>query len=97
MNNLVDRAIKLSHFTFHKKNLTFIKDFLLHNNYPLNVIELYVKKHLKKLSNTRSISQNNNNNKKLFISLPYVKEMENFINLSIKNTTRMLFTVRKIN
>ena len=42
--SLVDRAIKLSHFSFHKKNLTFIKELLLQNNFPRNLIELYIKR-----------------------------------------------------
>ena len=92
--SLVDRAIKLSHCSFHKKNLTFIKDLLLQNNYPLNLIEFSNKKRLKKLSNIQNSPHNNNNNKKMFISLRYVKEMEKFINHLFKqHNTNVIYSI----
>ena len=48
--NLVDRDFKLSHDKFHKKNITFIKKLLIHNNYPPKLIELHIKKRLKKIN-----------------------------------------------
>ena len=96
--NLVDRVFKLSHNKFHKKNITFIKKLLIHNNYPPKLIELHIKKRLKKLRNAHNNTPQNSN-KKTFISLPYVKELENFLNIFLKkyNTNIVYSTKNKLN
>ena len=96
--NLVDRVFKLSHNKFHKKNITFIKKLLIHNNYPPKLIKLHIKKRLKKLRNAHNNTPQNSN-KKTFISLPYVKELENFLNIFFKkyNTNIVYSTKNKLN
>ena len=47
---LVDRAIKLSHKSFQKQNILFIKQVLKQKNYPQHLIDLHIKKRLKKIS-----------------------------------------------
>ena len=77
--SLIDTVVKLSHTSFDRKNITYIKELLLQNNYSQNVIEVYIKKRLSKLFNTHN-NVRKNNKKRSFIALPYVKELENFIN-----------------
>ena len=74
---LVDRAINLSHSSFHNDNILFIKNVLKLNDYPKKVIDFHLKKRLKNLtfSNSRKTKTFNN---KAIISLPYVKELELF-------------------
>ena len=52
---LLDRAIKLSHNSFHKENTEFIKQVLQNNDYPHNLVDLQIKKRLKMLQ----LSDNN--------------------------------------
>ena len=41
--SLVDRVYKLSDNIFHSKNLCFIKQLLIHNNYQPELIEVHIK------------------------------------------------------
>ncbi|KYQ58861.1 hypothetical protein ALC60_02132, partial [Trachymyrmex zeteki] len=52
--SLVDRAFLLSDFTFHKKNLTFIINILLDNDYPLTFIFNTVNQRIKNLLKTKN-------------------------------------------
>ena len=93
---LVDRAIKLSHIIFHEKNTSFIKLLLKkkNNDYPHDVIEYHVRKRLKKIAfnnNTQHTTQmNNNTNKRRFIVLPLIKEIECSIKNFLRSVTQML-------
>ena len=77
MDTSIDRAINLSHRSFHNDNILFIKNVLKLNDYPQKVIDFHLKKRLKNLtfSNSRKTKSFNN---KAIISLPYVKELELF-------------------
>ena len=96
--SLVDRVFKLSDNIFHSKNLSFIKQLLIHNNYPPELIEVHIKKCLKKLRNSCNTTTNKNKTNR-FISLPYVKELESFINHFFKqhNTNVVYSTKNKLN
>lgn len=56
--NLVDRAILLSHSSFHNTNLAKLKQILLNNDYPLD----FIKKHVKIRLNSIKFRNNNNKN-----------------------------------
>ena len=43
IKNLVDTAILLSHEKFHEENLETIKNLLMLNNYPKNLINKHIK------------------------------------------------------
>ena len=91
---LVDRAINLSHSSFHNDNILFIKNVLKLNDYPKKVIDFHLKKRLKNLtfSNSRKTKTFNN---KAIISLPYVKELELFNHHFFKQvSTKVLYSTK---
>ena len=80
--NLVDRALLLSEKMFHNKNLIKVKSLLTKNNYPINFVEINVKKRMSKI---KYCSLDNNNNKKnnkptkiykqkIKVHIPYITE-----------------------
>ena len=75
---LVDRAINLSHSSFHNDNILFIKNVLKLNDYPQKVIDFHIKKRLRKINFITNCRQTKSINNKAIISLPYVKELEYF-------------------
>ena len=65
INNLVDRAIKLSDKRFHNKNIKFCKNLLLLNDYPTKFVNKYVEKRIhtiKQIINNNESNININNN-----------------------------------
>ena len=48
---LVDKAISLSHPSFHTENIKIIKNILLNNKYPLSFISKYTTQRIKFLKN----------------------------------------------
>jgi hypothetical protein len=81
--SLVDRAILLSHPTFHQKNLEFVIVTLLKNGYPINLIFDKIRKRLKNLIINRvNIDQEtnveNDSNRKI-IALPYVHKVSEMV------------------
>jgi len=79
--NLVDRAILLSHPTFHQKNLEIIVKLLLENGYPLEFIFKHIKIRINKLINNKLSSSKDTSNQKKedipkkFFILPYIKNL----------------------
>jgi len=74
--SLVDRAIFLSHPTFHQKNLEFVVDTLLKNSYPIDLIFDKIRKRLKHLTINRQnidveTEEDCKMNKKI-IAIPYI-------------------------
>ena len=63
---LVGRAIKLAHTSFHNVNLNLIKQFLIINDYPIELINKYIRLRL------RTIQRE----KKLHIVIPYINELK---------------------
>ena len=59
--NLVDKAILLSNSRFHSKNLNYIQDSLLKNNFPIQFIKKHIKKRIFKIKQD-TLNNNNNNN-----------------------------------
>jgi hypothetical protein len=79
----VDRAILLSHPTFHQKNLEFVVVTLLKNGYPINLIFDKIRKRLKNLIANRLVDketemESESNNKKI-IALPYVHTVSEMV------------------
>ena len=74
--NLVHKAGLHLHFSFHHKNLDFIKYALMKNNYPIRFIEKHMKKRLCDIFDDRnSANISDNSEKNSFIVLPYVKSL----------------------
>jgi len=89
--NLVDRAIKLSHPSFHKKNLELVIKSLLDNGYPLNLIFNKINIRLKKLFIQRretptNLDNNNPKNEKKILVFPYVNPLTKFITANLDNS-----------
>jgi len=65
--SMIDRALFLSHPRYHKKNINFIINTFLQNDYPLHfifeTINLRLKTIVNKRNNAHTIEENNNNNK----------------------------------
>jgi len=63
--SMIDRALLLSHPRYHNKNINFIINTFLQNDYPLqfifNTINLRLKTIINKRNNTHIIEENNNN------------------------------------
>ena len=47
--SLVDRAIKLAHSSFHNVNLNLIKQFQIINDYPIELINKYIRLRLRSM------------------------------------------------
>jgi len=104
---LVDRMFLLSHPEFHQKNLTFIIEILLENDYPLEFIFNTIRTRIKSLINGKTTQQNNiqdndsnNNNKKtIWFTVPYIKSIsEKFKNIINGTVTRVSFySMNKLN
>jgi len=82
--SLVDRAVLLSHPTFHRKNLKLV-DLLLDNGFPLNIIFNKINIRLKKLFNSKLKYHNNtqepvklpseHTEERKCMSIPYIKDI----------------------
>jgi len=97
INNLIDRAVKLSHPSFHSKNLRLCIRMLLDNGYPLELIFNKINTRLKKIftfsGNPLVNTTNNNNNSKEVrnvVVLPYVNPISKFITTNIDKTKAII-------
>jgi len=88
--SLVERAIKLSHPSFHKKNLELCIKLLLDNGYPLNLIFNKINLRLKKLfvdkkESVCNMTSDISNSEKKILVFPYVNPLTEFITSNIDN------------
>jgi len=84
---LVDKVFTLSHPKFHGKNLKFIIETVLNNNYPIDFIFSNINQRIKYILhnvNKNSNSTKNNSNFKRFLTVPYIKTLYNQIKLLAK-------------
>lgn len=82
INNLVDRAIKLSDKKFHYSNIKLLKNILMDNNYPLSFINKYIKKRLNKIKQQNYNISNNIENcqtqelqSKIYTTIPFIPNL----------------------
>jgi len=100
--NMVDKAFLLSHSRFHQKNLNFIIETFLCNNYPLQFIFDTIYMRLKTLIYKRSKKQNidnlNDDGKKGWFLIPFIpKVTENFKHITnISNSKLAYFSLHKL-
>lgn len=85
---MVDRTFLLSHPKFHSKNISFVINTLIDNDYPLNFIFDNNNKKLRLLLNNRTLRQNDNNSiveetkKKTWFTILYISSIsEKFTNI----------------
>jgi len=94
--SLVERAIKLSHPSFHKKNLELCIKLLLDNGYPLNLIFNRINSRLKKLfvqkrETVDSMTNNNLNNERKILVLLYVNPLTDIMTSNIDSSKTIIF------
>jgi len=95
--NLVDRALLLSHPSFHQKNLELIVNILRNNSYPIDIIFKYINLRIEKLLNTKlafnstkliNNDQNGGEKKEIkFFVLPYIHNITERAATIIRDTT----------
>jgi len=61
--DLVNRVILLSYIIFHQNNLKFVRNTLINNGYPLNLIYNSIRIRIKTIFATRSNIANHQTNK----------------------------------
>ncbi|KYN19367.1 hypothetical protein ALC57_08283 [Trachymyrmex cornetzi] len=101
---MVDRAFLLSVPKFHKKNLMIVIETLLMNDYPLDFIFNIINYRLKSLVPKKTFKQKNNtdtNNedeKKIWFTIPYLNKISDRFRVVIKNLNVSLafFSLNKL-
>jgi len=77
--NMIDRAILLSNPKYHEKNLKFVIEMFIKNDYPLQFIFDTMRLRLKSIFNKRTKKQadkcSNNENKKGWFLIPFIKNV----------------------
>lgn len=77
--NLVDQAVDLSHSKFHQTNLELVRETLVNNKYPSDLINRHINIRMSKKSNDNTKNQDNNpeieniTEPVVFASFPYSK------------------------
>jgi len=110
--SMIDRALLLSHPRYHKKNINFIINTFLQNDYPLHfifdTINLRLKTFVNKRNNTHTNEENNNNNtnknnnnriKINWFTIPYFPNIsEKFRNIIKNHNVKLSFySLNKLN
>jgi len=92
---MTDRAFLLSHPKYHEKNLKFIIETFISNNYPLQFIFNVIHMRLKSLLNKQTkkqITNNTNEEKKSWFVIPYIKKVtDTFKHITNRLKTKLAF------
>lgn len=89
----IDRALMLSHHTFHKKNIEYVVNVLLENNYPLQFIFKHITNRLIMISRKRKLNSENestNQKKKNIVVIPHIPGISNIVNSTIDKNNFMI-------
>ncbi|KYN11234.1 hypothetical protein ALC57_16619 [Trachymyrmex cornetzi] len=102
--NLVDRALMLSDFDFHSKNITFIIDTLIKNDYPIKFIFECINNRIKVIIHNNLTGANISFNSKepftdiLWFTVPYVPVLtEKFKQFDRNDIKVSFFSSNKLN
>lgn len=103
---MVDKIMLLSHPSFHEKNVKFMINILLLNNYPVHLIFTITNYRIKFLFNNKSSIDKNKTsiastpimpeNKNFFI-IPYIKKLSNALSRSLINKKDISLAYRSFN
>ena len=66
IKNLVDRAICLSHKSFHSENLDFVRKILFFNHYPRDLIEKHIKIRIEQVKSRMSSNVDTDTQSEIF-------------------------------
>ena len=99
---MVDRAFLLSHPKYHCKNIKFIIDTLLKNDYPLTFIFDTINTRIKSLLNKRTCRQDeplSEEERRTFFTVPYVQGISEEFKRVVKdhNVNLSFFSLNKLN
>ncbi|KYM97737.1 hypothetical protein ALC62_11566 [Cyphomyrmex costatus] len=99
---LVDKAFLLSHPVFHKKNLKFIIDTLLLNDFPLDFIFANIKKRIYTIMNKPTQQNSNVNNivrGNIWFTIPYIRGFSDRFKSIVNGINRRIsfFSINKLN
>ncbi|XP_018361292.1 PREDICTED: uncharacterized protein LOC108760021 [Trachymyrmex cornetzi] len=101
---MVDRAFLLSVPKYHKKNLIFVIETLLNNDYPMDFIFNVISERLKSLLHGKTLRQNTENElytddtRKMWFSFPYVtKVLDKFRDIIKDFNVNLAFFSNKLN
>jgi len=102
--SMIDRALLLSHPRYHNKNINFIINTFLRNDYPFHLIfdkiNLRLKTMVNKRNNTHTNNENNNNISKInWFTIPYFPNIsERFKNIVKNQNVKLSFdSLNKLN
>ena len=89
IKNLVDRAICLSHESFHSENLEVVRKILFFNHYPQDLIEKHIKIRIQQIKSRKSINVDTDAQTEFFdknntIVLPYFGHISKTIQSMLK-------------
>lgn len=91
IKNLVDRALGLSHVSFHERNLNIVRNILFLNHYPQKLIEKHIVIRIKQIKNKQinNLATNNQRELKEYSSfntfvLPFFGQISKTIELMLK-------------
>jgi len=83
--SLVDRVLNLASPEYISSELIFIKDILVGNGYPENMISQIIEKRKKKLLEPVKLEENESNQKPNYITLPYIPRLSQKLRKELKN------------
>jgi len=99
ITTLVDQAILLSDETFHDSNLEIVKNILLSNCYPIELINRKIRERILTIKNNnitaKSQSKNVRVNGRNLLVLPYIKGISNGIKRALGNCVDVIYTIPK--
>ena len=92
LNSLVDRAVRLSHNTYRKSNLTKVRNTLKMNGYPDKILNKYINKRIKTLNIQKQTTNNPSINKEniKYASIVYYKNITERIEQLFRNETNII-------
>jgi len=99
INNLVDQAILLSDKSFHEDNLLIVKNILLNNSYPLELINRKIKERMCIIKKNGIMASDKSKEKFSHVGktlmVPYTREMSNGINRVLGKDCQVRYTIPK--
>ena len=94
IKNLVDRAVCLSHESFHSENLEVVWKILFFNHYPQDLIEKHIKIRIQQIKSRKSRNVDTDTHSKSFdknntIVLPYFGQISKTIQSMLKKNSNL--------
>jgi len=98
ITTLVDQAILLSDETFHDSNLEIVKNILLNNCYPIDLINRKIQERIytiKKNNITKKSQKDVTVDRRNLLLIPYIKDISNGIKRAVGNGIDIIYTIPK--